>query len=382
MPLDPSIFMQYAQLKQRQNENLQNSFGGAVDDYTESKNKGFDLEKLAQQAVLKSEMGVQPSPDEQAAFNAYQKFEGAKQGMDPYTGQVYPKYKAFGLSGQSGGFDLGAIANKVPGFAGGMIDPSAIQSMPDSFIGGTNDVVGQAAAPAVPLDVSMLQPTGDPNMDAYRAKMFEMNQGMVGDALPEVAPKMSGFDLSTVAPTLGLTPEQKAMSPRKANEAEIDFATKQAEVPIEASKAAAVETAKKGAEITATSEAKKKSLDQAIPLIEEIEKTVGSTPSGYIDSMAAAATNLAGVPTPKAVAQGDIEPKYELLTTQMKNYIRGPGEGTWTDADQRKLDKLVPKPTDSVEVKKSKLKSLKAELLRAQGKKAPQDRGFKYLGTE
>jgi hypothetical protein len=403
LPLDSSIFMQYAQLKQRQNENLQNSIGGAVDDYTKAKeNKGFDLKKLAETAVLKSEMGVKPSADEEAAFNAYQKMQSAELGWDAYSGQPYQKYQPFGLGGgsaPSGGLDFKALG-QTGGFVPPKVQASVEAQMPDSFIGGVNDAVGQAPAPAVPLNVSQLQPAYDPTIDADRAAAFERNQAMVqgdalpvvgstnsGEFLPEVAPKMGGFDMNnlpnpyqpvTAANNLRIDPAAKAQMGRKAVEMEasanMELDKKRAEANIEIEKEGAKNAQSKATKIS--------SLSSAIDSIDAISEIAPNAPSGRLEGFAASVANEAGYPTDKSIGQADLEPKIELLTTALKDYIRSPGEGTWTDADQRKLDRLAPDENDSTPVKLKKLQSLKEEFVRLQGGKKTDFTGFKYLGTE
>lgn len=90
MPLDPSIFMQGAALRQRQNEqllqNLQNEEELGLKRKAleaESGLKGFDLDKLAGQALIKKEMGVELSPQENATLHAWDQINTTKLAQDP-----------------------------------------------------------------------------------------------------------------------------------------------------------------------------------------------------------------------------------------------------------------------------------------------------------
>ena len=390
MPLDPSIFMQYAQLQGRNNENLANTIGNVAQNYTAYKNKkteGLDLEKLAQGFAVKTEMGAPTSPEEQAAFNVYQKFEAAKQGMDPYTGQTYSKFKPFGIDGtipeagaMGGGFDLGNVA----------------QAMPASFAGGTNKIPGKpedlANMDMIPkLDVSMLQETGDPAMDTYRQGMAAQNAAMANNAAP------SGFDTGLVAPVqpvtpnnnLRLTPDQKSQLGRKGTEmeatADMAIRTEKAKSDIAIDQAGAVETAKKKAENAVNTEQQISSVDSALSALDNMANDLKDAPNGYAEGFAAKVADGAGYPTAASKSQARYEGRIPLLSAKLKKFIRDPGEGNFSDADQKNLLMMMPSENDSVESKKEKLMAVREELKRLKKEKsgtAPGYKGFKYLGTE
>ena len=380
MPIDANIFMQYAALRQRQNEDLGNKLGAIGEQANterlwnkkleaETAAKGLDLEKLATPALIKMQMGEELTPQDTAVLKAWDLTETRK--LAPDASGNYRKVNASIFGGVPQGFDLGAL-----GQTGGFVPPDVQESveakMPQEFAGGTSSPA-MSDAQFDAIQVEPLPVFGGP-----------LNTEMLQDALPVVPKQAGGFDTELVAPQQApiTVPDELKAYPNAANAYAVEAARSQATLPADIAKAGAVETAKKTAETAVNTEAKKRSLDSSIPLIEEIEKSIDETPSGYIENLGADATNLSGYSTKKSEAAGAMDPKIELLTNQLKNYIRAPGEGTWTDADQRKLDKLAPKPTDSTERKRAKLKSLREELLRAQGKKTPETRGFKYLGPE
>lgn len=294
MPLDASLFMQYAALRDSQNKQLQASIGSGLDsayknkalkiEEEKAKASGLDLDKLAVGPLIKMQSGQELDPQETAILKAWDLSETRKLAPDA-TGN-YRKINAsiFGgvpnsPSGAAQGFDLGNLAPSVP----------SVESMPSSFIGGTNDAVSQSPAPAVPLDVSMFQPTGDPAMDAYRAKMFEQNKGMVGDDLPVVPQQDGGFDTSLVAPVNApiTVPPELAGNPNAAQKYMESAATAQATIPLEVAKAGAVEQAKN--KITLEQENAKKIIgkekfDNAVQLyldrLDELQKRGGINKAG------------------------------------------------------------------------------------------------------
>jgi len=393
MPLDASLFMQYAALRDSQNKQLQASIGSGLDsayknkalkiEEEKAKNAGFDLDKLAAPALIKMQMDPNSlTPQDTAILKAWDLSETRKLAPDA-TGN-YRKINASifdpGMgSGKPQGFDLGNIA-PVP----------SVESMPSSFIGGTNDAVSQSPAPAVPLDVSVLQPTGDPAMDAYRAKMFEQNKGMVGDDLPVVPQQAGGFDTSLVAPQREpiTVPPELANNPNAAQKYMESAAAAEGALSADVAKAGAIETAKKVAEKKINSDAQIDSVDSAISSLDAMANDLGGAPSGALEGMAAKAANFAGFPTDASKSQARYESRVPLLAAKLKKFIRDPGEGNFTDADQKNLMMMMPDDKDSTPVKYEKLMAVSAELKRLKAEKTgansstPQDRGFKYLGTE
>lgn len=228
MPLDYNLFLRGAEMNRQRDADMWNSANQAIATLKEDKryeeqmdlkrkeleSKGFDIEKLAQSAVMKSEMGVPLDPTEKAGFEAYQKFEAAKLGQNPVTGDLYPKYRAFDIGAPSKGFDVGKLS---PGFAGGQFDPTTGKEVDIGNMG------APAYAPATndkPLSMADL---GIPAMDASQLE---------GDALPKVEylPPLpadaQGFNMQAITPENNLrlpTPSNPVQE--KANyEAQLDIA--------------------------------------------------------------------------------------------------------------------------------------------------------------
>lgn len=370
MALDHTLFLRAAEMnRQRDNDmwsGLENTLGSIKEQKRydtelemrrkELENKGFDIEALAKSAAMKSEMGIEPTPEEIAGFGAYQKFEGAKLGQNPVTGDLYPKYRAFELGGKKGGFDLGGPV-KPTGFAGGTTYPEIGNMGAPSYAPAANDK---------PLSLADLQGM-IPAMDVSQLE---------GDALPKVEylPPLpadaQGFNVNQFRPMTG---EDNLRLPTPANPVQEKM---NYEARIDAAKSAANEQAKANIDLQKEQQknvqskaAKVSSLSTAIDSINAIDTLLSdpNSPSGALEGIAATVANKAGYPTQASLVQAELEPKIELLTTQLKDYIRSPGEGTWTDADQKKLDRLAPKEDDSLPVKIRKLKSLRDEFIRLQG---------------
>ena len=135
MPLDPSIFTQYASLNQRRNEQLQANISSGLDNAYKMKslkveqeklaNQGLDLDKLATPVLIKRQMGETLTPQENAVLEAWDLTETRKLAPDA-TGN-YRKVNASIFDTAPQGFDLGTIA-PVP--------PVSSQPLPDTFAGG------------------------------------------------------------------------------------------------------------------------------------------------------------------------------------------------------------------------------------------------------
>lgn len=98
MPLDPSIFMQGAQLNQRSNEVLLNNLSQGLEMglkkkalENEQKKAGLDFEKLAGQAIYKAQMGQPLGPEDVAAIKTFDALQTSQNAINPATGDVYPK---------------------------------------------------------------------------------------------------------------------------------------------------------------------------------------------------------------------------------------------------------------------------------------------------
>lgn len=88
MPLDPSIFYNFAALRQNQAQNTQAQIGNAIDSYREQKRyeqerakQGLDLDALTQKAAIEYATTGQVSPEGLAAIKAKSLLEGQKVSM-------------------------------------------------------------------------------------------------------------------------------------------------------------------------------------------------------------------------------------------------------------------------------------------------------------
>ncbi len=79
------------------------------------------------------------------------------------------------------------------------------------------------------------------------------------------------------------------------------------------------------------------------------------------------------LPTP---ARSQFDTANELLSTSIKPLIRGPGEGTWTDADQAKLDKLILGGGRDDAANEESLRGLKALVQQRQAKHGAPAKGW------
>lgn len=98
MPLDPSIFMQGAQLKAQNDARTQSIIGGFFDKLAANKQKQIDLEKAkatdyegsAMRVLQAKAQGVAPDPEDLVRAKAYGEFQSMQNAIDPY-GNVYSK---------------------------------------------------------------------------------------------------------------------------------------------------------------------------------------------------------------------------------------------------------------------------------------------------
>jgi hypothetical protein len=99
MPLDPSIFMQGAQLKAQNDARTQSIIGGFFDKLAANKQKQIDLEKAkatdyegsAMRVLQAKAQGVAPDPADLVRAKAYGEFQSMQNAYDPNTASVYPK---------------------------------------------------------------------------------------------------------------------------------------------------------------------------------------------------------------------------------------------------------------------------------------------------
>ena len=78
MPVDPGLFMQAAQLQIASRNQLGNDLTNAIKIYQDSKTKGFDLKKLAEQGLYEYSATGKTTPERMAAIQALDTLEGPK----------------------------------------------------------------------------------------------------------------------------------------------------------------------------------------------------------------------------------------------------------------------------------------------------------------
>lgn len=166
-----------------------------------------------------------------------------------------------------------------------------------------------------------------------------------------------------------------------------------AKADIEASKSGASSYASQAGKNQADFEAKIIPINNIIAELEDLgENTIKKLPSGFLESTGASLSNLAGYPTDQALAQSDIDVKLPYIQGQIKQIVRTAGEGTFTDADQAIVNKMVFKDTDSVAVKVKKYNQLLDLMKRGRdritgttetfAKKKESEPGWGYIGVK
>lgn len=295
MPLDPSIFYNFAALNQRDNENLVKNIGNSVENSMKQKqfdkqyklaereaaSKGLDLEKLASGALIKQNMGQNLAPEEMAALKAFDTMNMTKLAQGPDGNYRRVNASIFGSSPQ-GGFDLGAAAAPT-GFVPGQPVPS-VQSepLPDTFIGGTNLPPVAADIGANP-NAGMVQddlPTIDPN-SPYAQKTQELGGFNLG-ALPKPAVSdaqfdaatPTGFNLNATKPRQPIqVPPELAGNPNAAQKYLEAAASAEASLPLEVAKVQATE----GAKADAKNQEKLQAENDTLPILSDMLKQNAKT---------------------------------------------------------------------------------------------------------
>lgn len=351
MPIDPSLFLQYAALRQRQNEDLGNKLGNIAEQANQERlfnkkiaaekaSQGLDLDKLVTPVLIKMGSGQELTPEEQAIGKAWDMRETRKLAPDATGNYRRVNASIFGDAPTPQGFDLGMVAP---------IAPVTSAPLPDTFAGGVAPMGAMSdaqfdAIPAAPLPVSggplnvgMLQPTGDPGMDAYRAKMFEQN-GAMQDNLPTVP--AGGFDTGLVAPPEARTPitvpPELANNPNAAQEYLNAAAKAQATMPLEVAKAAATETAKAQAEAGVKKAQTDKTNSLALPILYKMLEQNDTAPQMPYSDLAQPVTRFAD---PKAANSLELmkQNRLDLAAPLAKELGVNP-----TDKDfQASLDRIV-----------------------------------------
>lgn len=131
---------------------------------------------------------------------------------------------------------------------------------------------------------------------------------------------------------------------------------------------AAVDVVKKGEEVTATKTAeyeaaKPKKLDAISRISQnmvEAEKTFNSLPQGMIQQFGKyVASDVFGFPSEMADAVAKVNVLLPAITSDLKQLVREPGEGTFTDADQALIQRMAFDPSAPLSAKIAAYNALK-----------------------
>lgn len=392
MPIDASLFMQFAQQRDAQNQALANSLNdmanqmGAVrlrreETAAEKDAKGLNIDSLANQAAYKSFMGMPLTPDDQAALQVKSLFEGQKTTYEPDANgairavsqpTIWDRFQSMqGGMRYQGRFP--PIGQSQPSQVG--IPQADMMPMPQVSIA---DLI--APVERVPLaPPSALTPQQAAALEA-RGNPF------VGEAAP--LPTAQQPIRKITAPQL---PYGATNTDVKAAEADIGLQKTSAEADISAPTKQAEGYATKSGQLAAENEAKLPAIEGFIQELESFGvENVAKLPSGALESGAATVSNFFGYPTESAIAQADLDSRLPMLLGQAKQIVRQAGEGTFTDYDAKSLEKMIWKEADSERVKMQKYETILNAMKRAQQRiKGKTEEftnqskpGFKYLGIK
>ncbi len=338
-----------------------------------TKQKPFDLKEMAQQAVLKSAYGMPLDNDDIAVLKAMDTLEGQKTTFEP---------NALGyLQAQTTPNPYGQMLSRLGG--GGLdnlytqgINPSAqtyTSGQDLSTLPALEDNIPQMAG----QDMFMFDGYGgvDP-MAASQAAINNRKQA-IASGLP--TPDMGLPPEGSALPWTTLDIDQTANDMMAMEDAGIDRNSPlyQQKVTEEAAKSAllqsneaakaAIGVAAKGDEVAATEAAKyeaskPKKLD-AINRIKgnmmEAEKALSDLPRGLIQAGAGyLASGVAGFPTKMATAEAKVNTLLPAILQDMKQLVREPGEGTFTEGDAKSIQGMVFDPNAPLEAKLASYQAL------------------------
>lgn len=385
MPIDASLFMQFANQRAQEDANFQNALAQGINNYTTGRARkqeldlkkqelaktAFDIDKLSAQAAYKSFMGIPLTPDDQAALQVKSLFEGQKTTYQPDANgairavsqpTIWDRFQQM-QGGQQYQGSFPPMGQQQP--AQGGMAATNLGPMPSIS-------VDQLSPPAAltPQQAAALDARGNP---------FASEAAPLPGTLPArkiVAPQLpygaTNTDVEAAKADIGLQ--------RTAAEADVTAPAKQAE-------SYGATTGKLAAE----NEAKLPAIEGFIEELQSFGKeNVAKLPSGALESGAAAVSNFFGFPTESAIAQADLDSRLPILLGQAKQIVRQAGEGTFTDYDAQALEKMIWKDTDSMPVKMKKYETILGAMQRAQqriGNKSKEftsqiKPGFRYLGSE
>lgn len=332
MPLDPNIFFQGAALRQANDARLQQQIGSIFDRLAAARLKQQEIEsdpKRKLQAAAERMVSGQGTPEDEIFLKAASALEGPKMQMtsDPVTGAAHF------VQGPS-------LIDSLMAASGKQYRP---QYNPVGQVGQA-DFTGMDI-PAVDLNQPAPQGPIPPPMKPQ------------GNNLVENLMKQDIFQTPQIAGEGRYAGSPNQM--RAVGEANVALRQKSGEADISASQKGAETYESETAKIAAAKQSKADALGNFIAQLESFgEENVSKLPGGLVGSIAAKATNLANVPSESAKAQARFETNFPILIAEAKNFVRTAGEGTFTDADRKAIEKMVWNDSDALEVKKEKYNEL------------------------
>jgi len=354
MALDPSLFMQGAQLQQQNAARRDAAINSFFDKLAATKKAEADEAKRAATDYAGAKMqylkdkaaGVQSSPEIIAMAKAQDAADTSENAINPSTGFPYPKNRSiFDSINQGTPF--------VPAAQG-----ADMSGMPADEMG-----VGRRQPPAMGAASPELM-QGLAEADAANAP----------SELPNVFEK-----LSTALPP--------AANDRQALErynAELDIAKTGDKANIEASLAGAKKASELEQENRVKTQLRNKGLGDLTTNIDKLIADAQGTPSGFMEGAAASATEFAGAPNKQSIQRAKFVSGKAISGLQSRIAFLN-GQGTITDTEAAQAMAFLPGPNDPLEIKLVKLEAAKEYMSGLMGEETKVNTakpGFKYLGTE
>jgi hypothetical protein len=375
MPIDASLFMQFANQRAQENANLQNALSQGINNYTtgrmlkeeidlkkqEMASKGLDFDKLVQNAAINIQSG-KGTPQDYQYLQAKDLIDGPKMVFDPATQNLVSS---------------GTIMDRLESLGPRQYNPSFPPLGQSTMPGQMN------AVPPLSMD-QLEQPMGRMGVNPPPALTPQQQQALNarGDVMNRPA-----IPLPQVITPVGAS----SRIAQAAQEANVDVQKTAAQADISSAAKGAESYASKTGQLAAENEAKLPAIQGFIEELSSFGKeNVEKLPSGMGQSTAAFVSNKLGYPTESAIAQADLDSRLPTLMGQAKQIVRQAGEGAFTDYDAQSLEKMIWKPDDSMAVKIKKYETILGAMQRAEKRITGKSKeftsqnkpGFKYLGSE
>ena len=376
MPLDPSIFMNSAALYSQNMNGLRDSIGNAVRGYQQRQQ--FD----AQMAADKERLSAAKEQQQAQMSLEREKLEAQRNSPEALA-------KKLEAESQIAAFDV---------MQGKPVSPER-QSLADMFFrsqskvtldpGGRPtvfnayaDVMGgnrprSVTSALLPQDVGGGQPA--PVIPVQRGSLPTPMRGDISaaDIGNEAQQQMSGTQqpTSALADTLFQNGIPVDAAPTLPPSRAVQMPFNPSPKTIQAAEEAVVSADAKGieaynkekSETQAKSEAKLPSINMLEASIDKMLGKSGELPGGMLNRGISMLSNAVNRPNSGAMAEAKVSPEFSFTLAKMKELTKTPGEGSFTDADQRIINEMVYDKNDSIPVIQEKLKTLKDILGRYKG---------------